>query len=100
MGLSFLTFAEDKDLLNGAIDNHIAESHSINHPPYFNGKDYPYGNDRMKLFIKSTSLDMWDIIENRDYIPTVEQPVPQVVADQELTPLVVVKIIPKNEWTN
>ena len=38
--------------------NHIAEGHSINCPPYFNGGDYPYWKDRMRLFIESTSIDM------------------------------------------
>ena len=65
------------------------EDHSINHPPYFNGEDYPYWKDRMKLFIESTSLDIWEIIENGDYISTVEQPPP-----------VVVRTIPRNEWTD
>ena len=80
--------------------NHIVEGQSINRPPYFNGEDYPYWNDRMRLFIESTSLDMWEIIENGDYIPTVEQPVPQVVADLELPPPVVVRIILRNKWTD
>ena len=80
--------------------NHIAESHSINHPPYFNGEDYPYWKDRMRLFIESTSLDMWEIIENGDYIPIVEQPAPQVVADPEQPPSVIVKTISRNEWTD
>ena len=44
----------------------------------------------MRLFIESTSLDMWEIIENGDYIPIVEQSTPQVVADLEQPPLVVV----------
>ena len=80
--------------------NHIVEGHSINHPPYFNGEDYLYWNDRMRLFIESTSLDIWEIIENGGYIPAVEQPVPQVVADLEKPLHVVVRTIPRNEWTN
>ena len=52
--------------------NHITECHSINRPSYFNGEDYPYWKDRMRLFTKSTSLDMWEIIESGDYIPIVE----------------------------
>ena len=70
--------------------NHIAEGYSINRPPYFNGEDYPYWKDRMRLFIESTSIDMWEIIENDDYIPTVEQHVPQVVANPDQPPPVVV----------
>ena len=54
----------------------------------------------MRLFIEPTSLDMWEIIENGEYIPMVEQPSPQVVTDPEQPPLVVVRTIPRNEWTD
>ena len=80
--------------------NHIAKGHSINRPPYFNGEDYPYWKDRMRLFIKSTSLDMWEIIENGDYIPMIEQPVPQEVANPKQPPHVIVRTNPMNEWTD
>ena len=40
----------------------------------------------MRLFIESTSIDMWEIIENGDYVPTIEQPVPHVVADLDQAP--------------
>ena len=62
--------------------NHIADRYSINCPPYFDGEEYPYWKDKMRLFIESTSLDIWEIIENGDYIPTTEQPVPQEAADR------------------
>ena len=52
--------------------NYIAEGHSINRSSYFNGKDYLYWKDRMRLFIEPISLDMWEIIENGDYTPTDE----------------------------
>ena len=56
--------------------NHIAEGHSINCLSYFNGEDYPYWKDRIRLFIEPTSIDMWEIIENGDYVLTIEQPMP------------------------
>ena len=80
--------------------NHIAEGYFINRPPYFNGEDYPYWKDRMRLFIESTSLDMCEIIENRNYVPTIEQPVPHVVIDLDQHPLVIIGVIPKNQWTD
>ena len=80
--------------------NHIVECHSINCPPYCNGEDYLYWKNRMRHFIESTCLDMWEIIENGDYIPTIEQLAPQVVADPEQPPPVVVRTIPRNEWTD
>ena len=79
---------------------HIVEGHSINRPTYFNGEDYLYWKDRMRLFIESTSLDMWEIIENGDYSLTVEQLVPQVAADPNQPPLIVVRVILRSEWTD
>ena len=43
---------------------------------------------------------MWEIIENGDYIPTIKQPAPQVVTDPDQPPLVVVREVPRNQWTN
>ena len=54
----------------------------------------------MRLYIESTSIDMWKIIENGDYILTIEQPVPHVVADPNQASLVEVKVIPITQWTN
>ena len=54
----------------------------------------------MRLFIKSTSLDMWEMIETGDYVPMTEQLAPQGVANQKQPPLVVVRTIPRNEWTD
>ena len=54
----------------------------------------------MRLFIESASIDMWEIIKNDDYIPTIEQLVPQVVTDSDQVPPVVVKTILRNQWTD
>ena len=32
--------------------SHIVEGHFINRPLYFNGEDYPYWKDKMRLFIE------------------------------------------------
>ena len=50
----------------------------------------------MRLFIMSTNIDMWEIIENGHYAPTIEQLVPQVVADPDQALLVVVRTIQRN----
>ena len=76
--------------------NNIAKGHSINYPPYFNGEDYSYWKDKMRLFIESTIIDMWKIIENGDYFPTIKRPVPQAVVDPNQAPLVVVRTIPRS----
>ena len=52
----------------------------------------------MRLFIESTSLDMWEIIENGDYTLIVEQLAPQVVVDPKQPPPVVVRTILRNVW--
>ena len=54
----------------------------------------------MRLFIEFTSIDMWEIIENGDYVPTIEQPVPHVVADLKQAPPIVVRTILRNQWTD
>ena len=54
----------------------------------------------MRLFIESTNIDRYEIIENGDYIPTIEQPVPYVVANPDQAPPVVVKVITRNQWTD
>ena len=38
---------------------------------------------KMRLFIESNSIYIWEIIENRDYVPTMEQHVPQVTIDPD-----------------
>ena len=76
--------------------NHIAGQYSINCPPYFNGEDYPYWKDRMRLFIESTSIDMQEVIENGDYIPTTKQPEPQEGANPDQPPPLIVRTVLRN----
>ena len=54
----------------------------------------------MRLFIESTSKDILEIIEDKDYVPTIEQLAPQKVVDPEQPPPVVVKTIFRNQWTD
>ena len=51
----------------------------------------------MRLFIESTSIDMWEIIEDGDYVPTIEQPMPQEATNPEQPPPVVFRTIPRNQ---
>ena len=50
----------------------------------------------MTLFIESTSIDMWEIIEDDDDVPIIEQPMPHMVVDPVQVPQVMVRLIPKN----
>ncbi|GMI84085.1 hypothetical protein HRI_002077800 [Hibiscus trionum] len=45
------------------------ESQSTTKPPFFNGDNYPYWKNKMRLFIKSTDYMVWDVVEEGPYIP-------------------------------
>ncbi|CAL9078428.1 unnamed protein product [Musa textilis] len=40
------------------------EGFSIVHPPFFNKSDYTYWKTRMRVFLISLDLNLWNIIEN------------------------------------
>ena len=40
------------------------ESFSLHKPPPFNGKDYTYWKNRMKIFTESIDPTLWQIIQN------------------------------------
>ena len=44
----------------------LADGQSVSKPPLFEGSDYHYWAERIKLFIKSKSLDIWQVIELGD----------------------------------
>ncbi|XP_038697229.1 uncharacterized protein LOC119994963 [Tripterygium wilfordii] len=46
-----------------------AEGLSMNRPPFFNGKDYGFWKTRMRIFIRSIDLDLWDVIEYGPHRP-------------------------------
>ncbi|RDY14805.1 hypothetical protein CR513_00057, partial [Mucuna pruriens] len=46
------------------------EGHAMNKPPLFKGQNYNYWKQRMMTFFDVCHIDMWDIIENGNYIPT------------------------------
>ena len=50
----------------------LGEGTSINRPPSFNGECYNFWKIRMKIFIESQDLDVWDAIENGPYVPFTE----------------------------
>ncbi|GMJ03380.1 hypothetical protein HRI_004007200 [Hibiscus trionum] len=45
------------------------ESQSTTKPSFFNGDNYPFWKNRMRLFIKSNDYLAWDVIEYGPYIP-------------------------------
>ena len=54
----------------------------------------------MRFFIEFTNLEIWEIIENGDYVPTIEQPMPHVITDPDQPPPIIVGVIPRNQWTD
>ena len=40
------------------------EGHSLIRPPFFNGTDYTCWKTRMRVFLLSLDLNLWDIVEN------------------------------------
>ena len=45
------------------------EGLATNRPPLFKGENYDYWKERMMAFLESMHVDMWDVVENGDYIP-------------------------------
>ncbi|CAL9078878.1 unnamed protein product [Musa textilis] len=50
--------------------NGFQEGFSVFRPPFFNGSDYTYWKTRMRVFMLSMDLDLWNIIENGFQLPS------------------------------
>lgn len=48
----------------------LEEGQSINRPPLFNGINYNYWKNRMKIYVQSVDYELWRIIMNGPKIPT------------------------------
>ncbi|RDX96798.1 hypothetical protein CR513_20512, partial [Mucuna pruriens] len=46
------------------------EGHAMKKPPMFKGQNYDYWKQRMMTFFDACHIDMWDVVENDNYIPT------------------------------
>ncbi|GMI90020.1 hypothetical protein HRI_002671300 [Hibiscus trionum] len=49
--------------------SNLYESQSTTKSPFFNGDNYPYWKNQMRLFIKSMDYMVWDVVEEGPYIP-------------------------------
>jgi len=56
----------------------MAEGQSTTRPPLFDGSNYSYWKDRMKIYLKSTEFKMWLVIENG------EEPFTKIVDGKEV----------------
>jgi len=52
---------------------YIAEGGSSNKPPLFDGSNYYFWKGKMELFLRSQDNDMWTVITDEDFAPTVEE---------------------------
>ena len=48
----------------------LQEGFSVFRPPLFNGLDYTYWKTRMRVFLISMNLDLWNIVENGFQLPS------------------------------
>ena len=48
----------------------LQEGFSVFRPPLFNGLDYTYWKTRMRVFLISLNLDLWNIVENGFQLPS------------------------------
>ena len=61
----------------------FVEGVSINRPPIFSGLNYALGKIRMKIFMKSIDMGIWDVVVNGTFVHM------QVVKDETV----------KNPWS-
>lgn len=50
--------------------NEYMEGHSTVRPPLFDGTNYSYWKNRMRIWIRSQDRRIWKIVEEGDFIPT------------------------------
>lgn len=49
----------------------IPKGSSTNKPPALDEKDYYYWKDKMRLFLESQDIDLWEIVEESPCSPTI-----------------------------
>src|SRR5215475_1950824 len=55
--------------MSNIIPYNLSEGQSTTRPPFFNGENYPYWKERMRIFIQSTDYQIWNIITNKPEVP-------------------------------
>ncbi|EOY31699.1 Uncharacterized protein TCM_038764 [Theobroma cacao] len=66
----------------------VAKGQSTNRPPLFDGSNYPYWSTGMSIYIKAIDYEMWDVITDGPFMPSIVN-----VVTNELMPK------PRSEWT-
>src|SRR4030065_2973579 len=60
-------------------EKYMTESLSISKPPFFNGSNYYFWKGKMKLFLMSQSVDMWNIVTEGNHVPQTTDAVTRIV---------------------
>ncbi|RDY11392.1 hypothetical protein CR513_03948, partial [Mucuna pruriens] len=60
-------FYSKRETILKAMENN---GHAMNRRPLFKGQNYDYWKQRMMAFFDACHINMWDIVENDNYIPT------------------------------
>ena len=47
----------------------FAEGSSVNRPPMFNGMNYSFWKIRMKIFMESIDVLIWEVVVHGPYVP-------------------------------
>ncbi|VFQ71990.1 unnamed protein product [Cuscuta campestris] len=53
----------------GISEQGIGEGQSTTRPPLFDGTNYTYWNERMRIYIRSTNFQLWLVIKNGEEVP-------------------------------
>ena len=81
LGLKGEVFDNTKEKIQDMKD--MKEGFPTNKPPLFRGIKYDYWKERMIAHFESIHIDLWDVVENGDYIPYDDQ----------------LNEIPRSQWT-
>ncbi|XVF19293.1 hypothetical protein REPUB_Repub11eG0097800 [Reevesia pubescens] len=73
--------------LSSVLSNGILEGNATNRPPLFDSTNYQFWSTRIAIYIQACDMDMWDVITEGPFIPTMKD------KDGEEVPK------PKSEWT-
>ncbi|XVF37160.1 hypothetical protein REPUB_Repub19eG0122000 [Reevesia pubescens] len=68
--------------------NGTLEENSTNRPPLFDGTNYQFWSTRIAIYIQACDIDMWDVITEGPFIPTMKDKNVEEVSK------------PKSEWTS
>ncbi|XP_016191848.1 protein CROWDED NUCLEI 4-like [Arachis ipaensis] len=61
----------------------LTEGQFNNRPPYFNGSNYSYWKERMRIFVQSIDYNIWKIILNGPDVPTKQNADGEVAAKED-----------------